>query len=146
MLVRWGCSPTSQNFAHSPARKNSTPSKFTPTKFLSPTTTTKGLFFPVNNNFHVITQKIFICSCSHCSCTIFTSTSYSLHTQLMLIFNCNFVIVALKKTQNGQNYSSSDSYQLITVRGTFLPPLKLFVKTFNRARGGGGVGGGGGVL
>ena len=38
---------------------------------------------PLNNNFHVISQKI--SSCSHCSCTIYILPSYSLHTQVMLI-------------------------------------------------------------
>ena len=38
---------------------------------------------PLNNNFHVISQKI--SSCSHCSCTIYNLPSYSLHTQVMLI-------------------------------------------------------------
>ena len=41
---------------------------------------------PLSNNFHVISQTSFIFSCSHCSCTIFISPSYSLHTQAMLIF------------------------------------------------------------
>ena len=45
---------------------------------------------PLNNSFRVITPppppRNFIFSCYHCSCTIFILTSYSLYTQVMLIF------------------------------------------------------------
>ena len=42
-----------------------------------------------NNNFHVITHKNFIFSCSHCSCTIFILNSYSLYTQGHADFDFN---------------------------------------------------------
>ena len=48
---------------------------------------------PLNNSFRVITHpppptppRNFIFSRYHCSCTIFILTSYSLYTQVMLIF------------------------------------------------------------
>ena len=78
---------------------------------------------PLSNNFHVISQTSFIFSCSHCSCTIFISPSYSLHTQAMLIFlimpvliNVHYlqlVVFSSEKGLNGQKHSSSDSHQPI---------------------------------
>ena len=74
---------------------------------------------PLNNNFHVIKQKNFSFSCSHCSCTIFILTSYSLHTQVMpilILINIQYlqiVVFSCGKGLNGQKHSSSDSRQPI---------------------------------
>ena len=40
---------------------------------------------PLNKNFHIVSQKNFIFSCSYFSCTIFILPSYSLHTKVMLL-------------------------------------------------------------
>ena len=59
---------------------------------------------PLNNNFHVISQKNFIFSCSHCSCTIFISPLYTLHTQVMpmlILTNIQIVDFSFERGLNG---------------------------------------------
>ena len=58
----------------------------------------------LNSNFHVI----YVFSCSHCSCTIFILTSYSLYTQIIFILidiqYLQKVVFSFEKGSNGQNH------------------------------------------
>ena len=90
----------------------------------SPTTLAKNLLIPSADlekfspsipPLPPSSQKKFIFSCSHCSCTIFVLTSYSLYIQVMLILlliNVQYlqnVVFSFKKCKNGQIHYSSDS-------------------------------------
>ena len=97
-------------------------------------------------------NKNFIFSCSHCSCTTFILTSYSLYTQVMLILILNNVqylhnvISSFEKGSNGQNHSSSDSQHPLkqSIRAKFpiiilaarIPShhLRLFAETCRNIR------------
>ena len=65
----------------------------------------------LNNNLRVITQKNFIFSCSHCTCT-------SLYTQVMLIWiliNVRYlqnVVFSFEKDSNGHNHSSGFHHRI----------------------------------
>ena len=76
---------------------------------------------PLNNNFHVITNKNFIFSCRDCSCIIFILTLYSLYTQGMLILiliNVQYLqnaVFSFEKGLNDQNHSFTPA-QIPTIR------------------------------
>ena len=118
------------------------------TKFLSPyqTLITPP---PLNKNLKIFIlqpNKNFIFSGSHCSCTIFVSISYPLHTQVILILILS--VGVHKKGSKFQNNSSLGSHHLQkkssqaelliptpppppphTGEGISLHPLMLFWKT-----------------
>ena len=85
------------------------------------------------------TLKFFIFSCSHCSCTIFILTSYSLYTQVMLIL----ILMDVQYLHNVvfrmvKNHSLPDSHQPIKksspqqnfpLGGNFSLPLNAIWKT-----------------
>ena len=107
-----GSSPTSRKFAQPPTWKKS-----------SPVDSTKFLFRPHQRLIYVITNKNFIFNCSHCSCTIFILTSYSLYTQGHANFDFNRcsivteVLFSFEKDSNGQNHSSLGTHHPLTLFG-----------------------------
>ena len=119
LLGRWGESP--------PLAENllipSPPGKIHPSRF-SPSDsylTHQRFTPPLNNNFHVITNKNFTFSCRDCSCIIFILTLYSLYTQVMLILiliNVQYsqnAVFSFEKGLNDQNHSFTPA-QIPTIR------------------------------
>ena len=106
----WGSHPQT-------SRKFSPPSWFPTSIFYPPI---KDSILPLNSNFHVITQwKL------HCFCTIFTLTSCSLYTQVMLILiliNVQYlqkVVFSFDKESNSQNSSFLGSHH----------PIKIYLRS-----------------
>ena len=97
--------PTSPKFAHS-----------------HPHLEKKNRLSPLNNNFQ---HNIF--GCSHHSCQIFILTSYSLYTQVMLMFFFNNVQylqnVSFEKSSNGKNHCSSGSHY--PIKNSYFPFRKI---------------------
>ena len=124
LLGRWGESP--------PLAENllipSPPGKIHPNRF-SPSDsylTHQRFTPPLNNNFHVITNKNFIFSCRDCSCIIFILTLYSLYTHVMLILiliNVPYLqnaVFSFEKGLNDQNHSFTPA-QIPTIREEYSP-------------------------
>ena len=87
-------------------------------------------FYPPYHNatiFKLHPNKNSIFSCSHCSCSIFVLISYSLDTQVMLIFilidfqYSQKAVFSFEKGSNHQNHSSSGSLHLVKK----FPPVKF---------------------
>lgn len=82
----------------------------------------KNRLSPLNNNFQ---HNIF--GCSHHSCQIFILTSYSLYTQVMLMFFFNNVQylqnVSFEKSSNGKNHCSSGSHY--PIKNSYFPFRKI---------------------
>ena len=94
----------------------------------------------LNNNFHVITHKNWISSCSHCSYTIFILISYSLYAQIMLILvlidlqYLQNVVFSFAKCLNSWNHFSSDFHHPIKKftlwNFPFLPEREFLLRYF----------------
>ena len=103
-----GVPSTRRKFAYSFPTRKIHPSRFSPSHSYL---THQRFTPPLNNNFHVITNKNFIFSCRDCSCIIFILTLYSLYTQVMLILiliNVQYLqnaVFSFEKGLNDQNHS-----------------------------------------
>ena len=97
---------------------------------------------PLPHQSNIYVTKKFIFGCSHCICTIFILTSYTLYTQvkpILILINVQYlqnVVFGLEKGLNGQNHFSGFhhhvNWKFPIFSGGGLPP-SLFEKPCSEA-------------
>ena len=97
---------------------------------------------PLPHQSNIYVTKKFIFGCSHCICTIFILTSYTLYTQvkpILILINVQYlqnVVFGLEKGLNGQNHFSGFhhhvNWKFSIFSGGGLPP-SLFEKPCSEA-------------
>ena len=127
-------SPLSMDFFKSPP--------ITPIKTDAPNGHPPPPPLPLPHQSNIYVTKKFIFGCSHCICTIFILTSYTLYTQvkpILILINVQYlqnVVFGLEKGLNGQNHFSGFhhhvNWKFSIFSGGGLPP-SLFEKPCSEA-------------